>query len=93
MELNEQTSELEKEIKTPERDDSDEHTEKSKPEVIEYDSEQFLETTIIKDISRGIEVELKSRIIPIDKLNALALGSFEWLQSQRTIKPIPDYLK
>jgi hypothetical protein len=87
-----QTPQIETELKQPEREEAHEEGEKQPKEVIEYAQEELLETAILKDVGRGIEIELKSRIIPIDKLTSLAVNSFHWLQSQRTIKTIPSYL-
>jgi hypothetical protein len=92
MELTEQPTQLNKQIETPEREEAHEEGEKHPKEIIEY-AEEFLETIILKDINRGFEVELKSKCLDVQRLTSLAVNSFHWLQSQRTIKLIPDYLK
>jgi hypothetical protein len=91
MELTEQPTNLNQEIKSPEREEAHEEGEKQ-PQTPEYETEEFLETCLLEDTAKGLRVELKSKVLDVRRLTSLAVNSFHWLQSQRTIKSTPSYL-
>lgn len=47
-------------------------------------STQPEEVFFCEDSSRGIKIELRSKRLDIERLSNLGLGTFDWLQKQRT---------